>query len=291
MRLLEVIRRSASYLEERGVESPRLQVEWILSHTLRRPRLQLYLEFDRALDEAQLDSVREAVRRRGLREPLQHVLGTAAFAGLELEVSPAALIPRPETELLAERAWTWLQDRAASGIPSSDVLDWGTGTGCLAFAISRHAPGARIVAVDQSPEALALARRNAARLPESDRITFHHGDGCRELPSHLDFDLVVSNPPYIPTAELDSLQPEVRDHDPRTALDGGPDGLDYYRRLAMELPCRLRSGGALLLEFGDGQGPAVTAILEAHDWTVAECHRDHSGRERFLLATRLPAGR
>lgn len=287
VQLLELIHRGTAYLAERGVESPRLQVELLLAQTLHIPRLQLYLEFERAVSEAQVQALRDAVQRRGRREPLQHILGVAAFCGLDLEISPSALVPRPETEGLAERAWTWLRARArASAKPGPlTVLDWGTGSGCLAIAIARHTEGTRLTAIDASPEALALAARNAARHGCADRIQFLQGDGCAALAADTRFDLVVSNPPYIPSHEIPRLPPEVRDHDPRAALDGGSDGLGYYRRLAHELADRLLPGGAVVLEFGDGQGPGVTSILRERGWRVDETHRDLAGKERFLLAT------
>lgn len=288
MRLLEVLQRSTAFLGERGVESPRLQAEWILAHVLNVPRLQLYLQFDRPLAEPELVAARESILRRARRVPLQHLLGTASFCGLELEVSPDALIPRPETELLAERAWTWLQTRAGqtAGTPPPAILDWGTGTGCLALVLALRIPEARVVALDVSPAALALARRNAARHGCQDRIAFLHSDGCASLPPDARFDLIVANPPYIPTAEWSTLQPEVRDHDPRLALDGGADGLDAFRRLAVELPDHCQPGAAVLFEFGDGQAAPLKDLLGQRGWIVAEVHRDYSGRERFLLTQR-----
>lgn len=287
MRLLEVIQKSTAFLTERGVESARLQVEWILAASLGVPRLQLYLQFERVLGEAELGKVREAVRRRGRREPLQHVLGTAVFCGLEFEVGPGALVPRPETELLAERGWQWLGTRLLAGEGREGavrVLDWGTGTGCLAVTLAVRVPQVRGVGLDISPAAAELARRNVARHGVSERVRIWEGDGSVGLAEGERFDLVVSNPPYIPTAEIAGLEPEVRDHDPKVALDGGADGLEFYRRLAVEMKSRVEPDGAMLWEFGDGQGPAVVALLEAAGWIVAERHKDYSGRERFLMA-------
>ncbi len=285
MRLLEIIQRSSSFLEERGVELPRLQVEWILAHVLRVPRLQLYLQFERDIADPELGAIREAVRRRGRREPLQHVLGTAVFCGLEFGVGPEALVPRPETEMLAERAWQWLGNLPRSEIPPR-VLDWGTGTGCLAVTLAVRVPRAVVVAIDVSAAAAALARRNAARHGVEARVRVVEGSGCEALAEGEKFDLVVSNPPYIPSGEIAGLEPEVREHDPHLALDGGPDGLDLYRRLASELGPRLLPGGVVVLEFGDGQAAAVSGLLGQEGWIVGELHRDYSGRERFLLARR-----
>lgn len=284
MRLLEVIQRSTSFLESRGVESPRLQVELILAHCLRIPRLQLYLQFDRTLTQELLDPLRTAIQRRGQRVPLQHILGSTSFCGLDIEVSPDVLIPRPETEQLAEHAWTWLARNTPSLPPTPRVLDWGTGSGCLAIAIATHAPAAHVTAIDVSPASLAVARRNAERLGLTHRIEFLLADGTEALPPETRFHLAVGNPPYIPSAEIPTLQPEVRDHDPALALDGGPDGLDVYRRLAITLPARLVPPGIVLLEFGDHQAAGISQVLTHAGWTVQQIHQDLSGRDRFLRA-------
>ena len=231
MTVLEVIQRSGDYLARKGVESPRLQIELLLAQVLQMPRLKLYLNFERVLTEPELATLRAGVRRRGEREPLQHILGTASFCGLEIEVNSQVLIPRPETELLAEKAWQFLQTRP---VEAQTALDFGTGSGCLAVALAVKCPSARIHALDKSSEALAVARRNALRNGVDGRIDFRESDGLSALPRELQFDLLVSNPPYIPTAEIAGLQPEVKDHDPRLALDGGADGLEVYRRLVVE---------------------------------------------------------
>ena len=284
MTVIEIIQRSADFLERRGVESPRLQIELILAQVLHLPRLQLYLNFERPLAEPDLGIIRALVQRRGRREPLQHILGTVSFCGLELEVNERVLIPRPETELLAEQAWLFLQDSGRSLPGASRVLDYGTGSGCLAIAIARHAPNAMVYALDLSAAALETARRNALRhLPEG-RIVFHESDGFSALPPELRFELLVSNPPYIPSRDIEQLQPEVKDHDPRIALDGGLDGLDFYRRLALEAPARLAAGGHLWAEFGEGQSPSLTALFDAPPWRVVEIARDLSGRLRHIHA-------
>lgn len=284
MRLIEVIQRSTTFLESRGVESPRLQVELILAHVLRIPRLQLYLQFDRPLLPDVLDAARLAVQRRGQRIPLQHILGSTSFCGLEMEVSSDTLIPRPETEWLAEHAWNWLAQNKAALPAQPRVLDWGTGTGCLAIAIAHHHATARITAIDVSPPTLAIAQRNATRHGLADRIEFVQVDGVEPLPADLRFHLIVGNPPYIPTAEIPTLEPEVRDHDPTLALDGGPDGLVVYRRLALTLKDRLLPEGVVMLEFGDGQAREIAHVLTEAGWSDPEVHQDASGRERFLVA-------
>lgn len=282
--VLEAIQRSSEFLTRKGVESPRLQIELLLAHVLQMPRMKLYLSFDRPLSEGEVTALRELVVRRGGREPLQHIVGSVSFCGFEMEVNREVLIPRPETEMLAERAWNF-----AAGLNRErvTVMDFGTGSGCLAILIVVKCPVAAVWAVDISEAALAVARRNAARHGAAERIQFCHGDGFGALSEEMKFDLVVSNPPYIATAEIATLEPEVRDHDPGLALDGGADGLDFYRRLALEAGKHLNPGGRLMLEFGEGQGAAVSALLERSGWAVEAVEKDYSGRERILIARRV----
>jgi release factor glutamine methyltransferase len=328
--VLEVIQRSTDYLAKKGVESPRLQVELMLAHVLKLPRLQLYLNFERVLSEADLTTLRQIVQRRGTREPLQHILGSVSFCGIEIAVNRHVLIPRPETEQLAQLASQHLQARFASTfhpacghpLPSSDegrgqgegcplssptILDLCTGSGCLAIYLAVKHPSARVIATDISAEALEVALANASQGGVSERVTLLQGDlfdaltkavpspqpsppmGAREPEAKavgdIRFDLIVSNPPYIASAEIETLQPEVRDHDPRLALDGGADGLDFYRRLAMEAPRWLKPGGVLMAEFGDGQGKAVTGLFSQPSWHSPRLEKDLSERERFFIAS------
>ena len=281
MTVLEVIQRSSEFLIRKGVDSPRLQVELLLAHVLQTPRMKLYLNFERALSDEELNRLRELVKRRGEREPLQHILGSTSFCGLEMAVSRNALIPRPETELLAERAIAFL-----SALPAQapTLLDFGTGSGCLAVAIAARCPGATLHALDISESALKLARENADRHRVSDRIQFHLGDGFTALPAQAQFDLIVSNPPYIPSAEIETLQAEVRNHDPRLALDGGPDGLGFYRRLATESGHWLQPSGRLMVELGDGQATAAHGLFTTAGWTVEGVEKDYGGSDRILIA-------
>lgn len=286
MTVLEVIQRSADFLARKGVDSPRLQIELLLAHVLGLPRLQLYLNFDRPLSEQEMEAVRQLVRRRGQREPLQHLLGSTSFCGLEIAVNRDVLVPRPETEHLAELGWECLN--ACEAEPSRNVppcaLDFGTGSGCLAIALAVHCPKARLFALDLSPAALTLARQNAERHGVAEQIQFLQGDGLTVLPPDLRFDLIVANPPYIPTAEIPTLSPEVRDYDPRLALDGGPDGLDPARALAAHAAGCLLPAGRLLMEFGDGQETAVRELFHEPVWVVEAVENDLSGRARILIA-------
>ena len=283
MNVLEAIQRSADFLARKGVDSPRLQSELLLAHVLRLPRLGLYLEFARALTEIEVGALRELVKRRGQREPLQHLVGSVSFCGLEITVSPDVLIPRPETELLAERAWEFLRNRTSHLPVHPRILDYGTGSGCLAVGIAVKCPAATVVAVDISPAALEVARSNATRHRVCDRICLVASNGLGAFLPNPVFDLLVANPPYIPTVEIASLQPEVRDFDPRIALDGGTDGLDFYRRLADEaIPC-LKPGAWMMLEFGDRQADALEAIFRPPFWEIQSWEKDDTQRVRFLF--------
>jgi len=289
--VLEVIRKSAEFLGNKGVDSPRLQAELLLAHVLKLPRMKLYLNFERALSDAELTAVREAVKRRGQREPLQHIVGSTSFCGLEMIVNRNVLVPRPETELLAEHGWEFLQAIPGLNAPldrpettDRQALDFGTGSGCIAIALAVKCPAARVVALDASAEALAIAQQNAALNGARDQTEFLLGDGFGALPTGASFDLIISNPPYIPSAEIATLQPEVRDFDPRRALDGGPDGLGFYRRLAAEAAGYLTEHGRIMLEFGDGQADAVKGIFEGKAWITERVVEDYTKRPRLFIA-------
>jgi release factor glutamine methyltransferase len=300
--VLEAIQKSADFLAKRGVESPRLQTELFLAHLLKMPRMNLYLNFERALTPAETDSLREAVVRRSKHEPLQHIIGSMSFCGCEITVNRHALVPRPETELLAEEGWKFLATFKAQ---PPRALDFGTGTGCIAIALAKKCPDAKITCVDISAEALKLAKENAERNDVAGCINFLQvdamplkfssigGEGRGEGAAHffgldslneVQFDLIISNPPYIATAEIATLQPEVRDFDPRMALDGGADGLDFYRMLAACAKAYLKSSGRIMLEFGDGQAEAIRQIFENEKWIVEAVKEDYSQRARILIA-------
>ena len=279
MTVLEVIKRSTEYLESKGVDSPRLQIELLLAHVLKLPRLKLYLDFERQLSERELDTVRAMVKRRGEREPLQYIVGTTSFCGLEISVTPAVLIPRPETELLVEQAWAFLASRGDS---AATVLDFGTGSGCIAIAIAHKFPACEVHAIDASQEALQVAQANAGRL--NAKVHFHRSFAIDDLTSPRPLDLVVSNPPYIPDAEMETLQPEVRDYEPRMALGGGSEGLDFYRMIASRARMRLTATGCAIVELGHGQEGAVRAIFEGEGWFVETVVADYAGTPRILIA-------
>ena len=281
MTVLEAIQKSTEFLAKKGVESPRLQTELLLAHLLKMPRMKLYLNFDRVLTAPETDGLREFIKRRGQREPLQHIVGSTSFCGYEIAVSRHALIPRPETEMLAELGWKFLSTR---NLQPSTALDFGTGTGCIAIALAAKCPNGKITALDVSAEALALAKQNATQNKVAERIEFLHADGFAALTATTQFDLLVSNPPYIASAEIETLDPEVKDFDPHGALDGGADGLDFYRRLAVEAKSFLKPDGKIMLEFGDGQADDIKKIFEGEKWIVEAVQEDYSQRARILIA-------
>ncbi|PYJ08498.1 MAG: peptide chain release factor N(5)-glutamine methyltransferase [Verrucomicrobia bacterium] len=274
MTILEAIQRSTDFLARKGVESPRLQTELLLAHLLKLPRLQLYLNFERSLTGQEVEALREMVKRRGQREPLQFIVGSTSFCGLEIAVNRHVLIPRPETELLAERGWTFLTQLSTLNPQPSTALDLGTGSGCLAIALAFNCPSALLYATDLSPTALDLARQNADRHGLAGRIHFLQGDGFAALPGQLSLDLIVSNPPYIPTADLPALQPEVSAYEPRQALDGGAGGIDFYRRIAADAAPFLKPSGKIMLEFPSAKFSSNKTGLSKLSWTTTLSARE-----------------
>jgi release factor glutamine methyltransferase len=281
MTVLEGIQKSTEFLTKKEIESPRLQAELLLAHVLKLPRMKLYLNFERALTDEETSTYRELVKRRAQHEPLQHITGSTSFCGLEMTVNRHVLVPRPETEILAEAGWSFL---STINPQLSTALDFGTGSGCIAIALAVKSPNAKITALDISPDALETAKQNSARNNVAEKIEFIHGDGFASLTAGIQFDLIISNPPYIPTAEIATLQPEVRDYDPRGALDGGADGLDFYRRFATDAQKFLKPGGKIMLEFGDGQGDSIRKIFEEQKWIVEAIREDYTQRQRILIA-------
>lgn len=275
---LKVLTWTKEYLAARGIENARREAEWLLCAATGLDRVGLYLNFDKPLNEVELAAYRAMVIRRGRREPLQHILGTQEFCGLEFEVSPDVLIPRHDTETLVEAALARMP-RAGS------VLDVGTGSGCIAVALARQLPGAAVTAIDISDKALLVARRNADR--NGVAVEFLHGSLLKPVAGRC-FDLIVSNPPYIPAADIEALDPEVRDFDPRGALDGGADGLDIYRLLVPAALSCLNPAGWLLVEVGIGQSEAVAQLIRecsSYGEPVMAC--DPGGIERVVGAQKI----
>lgn len=285
--VLRLMRWSGEYLEGKGVERGRLDAEHLLAHTLGVGRLQLYLQYDRPLERAELDRFRPLLRRRAEREPLQYILGRAAFRGLDLTVDRRVLIPRPETEVLVDEVLAWTASQGREGLTAVDV---GTGSGAIALSLAVEGPFSRVVATDASEGALEVARANARALELEGRLDLRSGALFEPLGADERFDVVVSNPPYVAEAEVPGLEPEVGVWEPREALLGGPDGLTVLRGLVDGAVGHLEPGGLLALEVGAGQAALVLAEVEAQGaYDDVRVRRDLAGLERIVLARR--AGR
>ena len=273
--VLSILEWTAEFFTRRGIEGGRRDAELLLAHVLQLDRVGLYLNHDRPLDEAERTAYRGLVELRGRRQPLQYILGEVEFWSLPLKVRPGVLIPRADSEILVEEALRLIGSEAAGR-----VLDIGTGSGALAIAIAHERPNLDVRGVDVNDDVLSLARENALRSGVAERCSWQSEDLFRL--SEGGFELVVSNPPYIPSAEIDTLMPEVRDHEPRLALDGGTDGLDAYRALARQARELLVPGGWLLVEVGAGQAEQVRQLWQEAGLRELFVRRDYASIERVV---------
>ncbi|MEI6564128.1 MAG: peptide chain release factor N(5)-glutamine methyltransferase [bacterium] len=280
--LIEVLQSGTAYLAGRGVESARLVMEQLMSHILDCPRLQLYIRFESVVPESHLVSLRDGIKRLGSGEPLQYVVGDTEFMGHRFKTDARALIPRPDTESLVIRvlecAPLWVMDNPV-------IADIGTGSGCVAISLALVKSEARYRAVDAREAALELARENAAMNGVAPLMEFRCGnllEGFEPESLHA----VVANLPYIPTVECQQLPRHIRDYEPLSALDGGADGLDFIRQLAVQAFRVLRPGGWLFLEIGFDQGALVVEWLENHQFTDIRIHKDLGNRDRVVVASR-----
>lgn len=282
----EIIVEARRLLERAGIESAEQEALWIVEHVLRLPAHHVLTDRDRLLSSVELVAVRGLIARRVGREPLQYILGTQEFCGLEFEVNPAVLIPRPETELLVE----YVAQRISAERQAA-IIDVCTGSGCIAVAIARLRPHARVVATDLSSSSLAVARQNASRHGVGERVTWLEGDLLRPLAEQGlegQVDVIVSNPPYIAEAEWATLQPEVKLFEPRGALVAGPQGTELHERLLQESGRYLAPGGAVIMEIGAGQARALRRIVD--QISGYRFHRlvyDEAGLERVVIVERV----
>lgn len=279
--VLEIIKRTTEFLAGKGIESPRLNAELLIGHALQRKRMQLYLEFERPLAEAELETIRPLVRRRAQHEPLQYIVGETDFFGLRLKVDRRALIPRPETEQLVEHVVALF----STSEPPASVLDLGTGSGAIALALAKHFPLATVVAVDSSEAALALARENAANTSLTERVQFQLSDWLTAI-SPREFDVIVSNPPYLSDVETAETALEVRGFEPLGALAAREQGLADLARIIHDSPKFLRLGGVLALETGISQHAKLAVLAQGAGFVRTESKRDLAGRDRFVFAFR-----
>lgn len=288
---LTLTRVASDHMQERGIENARLEAEFLLASVLGVSRLDLYLQFDRPLTEAEVDRFRELVRRRLRREPLQYILGEAHFRELVLKVDRRVLIPRPETEVLVGAVLDWVRDRAGSGEMGPDgpsALDIGTGSGAIILSLAKEGPFERLVATDISADSLEVARENAERTGLASRVEFREGALWEPLAEGEKFDVVVSNPPYIAESERAELEPEVEAWEPAGALFAGENGLAVLDELIAGAPAHLDPGGLLALEIGADQWDSVRErIAAAGRYGEPRLVRDLAGRDRVVLAELL----
>jgi len=270
---------TTQHFEKLDVDSPRLTAELLLAHVLHASRVRLYTDLDRPLEASELAAYRGLIARRASGEPTSYLTGTREFYGRTFAVDARVLVPRPETELLVEAVLQAVPRDAAVRI-----LDLCTGSGCVGITLALERPAARVLATDTSPDALDVARANAAALGAAERFEVRLGDLFAPVEDEAPFDVVVANPPYVARGDLPTLPAEVR-REPQGALDGGPDGLDGGRRIAAAAPRRLVPGGLLALEIGDRQGPAVHSLLEAGGYGSVRIERDLARHDRLALGT------
>ena len=281
-RVLDIIKSSTDFLEKKGVPDARLDAEILLGSVLEKNRLELYMFFDRPMSRGEMDLYREHIRRRGSREPLQHILGETGFMNLTIKTTRAALIPRPETEILVEKVM------AISPKTGARILDIGTGTGCIAIALAQELDEVKVLGIDISSEALDLAKENASL--NQTQVSFQTIDILNDLPKIEErFDLVVSNPPYIDRSETDQLQEEVIGFDPALALFADNDGLKFYQRFAEILPELLIPSGHFFFEFGGShQEKAVLNIFMEKGYQDLEIIQDYNGDPRIISGKYQP---
>lgn len=279
--ILKLLEWSTQYFQNKGIESPRLESELLLAKSLDLSRVQLYMQFDRPLQETELQNFKSLLKRRTEREPLAYILGKKEFYSLEFEVTPDVLIPRPETELLVEKS---IQPLTPHPSPLS-ILDIGTGSGCIAISVAKHLPEAKITAVDISKEALEVAKRNAEKHGVEKQIDFIQMDFNSPHPSpltsHQKFDLILSNPPYIATDEISKLAPELQ-FEPRSALDGGKNGLDFYKILLPWSFEHLNPEGKALFEIGCDQAESLEKLATNAGFQKISIIKDYAGHPRVV---------
>lgn len=281
-----VLEWTAGFFGRKSVDQPRLAAELLLAHVLGCPRIKLYTDYERPLSDKQLADYRQLVQRAAEDEPIAYLTGKAHFFNLEFVVTRDVLIPRPDTETLVENVLQ--QVRHEAGLEAPRVLDLCTGSGCIACAIAGHLKGSTVAATEISPAAVQIAKQNIERLGLGERVTVLEGDLFEPLANLLDprpFDIIVSNPPYIPSNQIAQLDRSVKDYEPIGALDGGLDGLAFHRRILSQAPPRLRQGGRIYLEIAFDQGEAAMAVAAEHsEFEEPRLLKDFGGRDRVLTA-------
>jgi release factor glutamine methyltransferase len=283
-RIRELLHRAEDHLVRHGVPNARRNAEWMLCHTLGWSMLDLYVQSGERLKEERVDAFWQRVERRARREPLQYILGSTEFMSLPFDVRPGVFVPRPETEVLVvERAEALLRPRPLH--EPLRVLDLCCGSGIIGVSLAGRIPNLLVTAVDVSHDAADLTAHNAGKNGVADRVRVVEADAYAWLDGSRErFAAILCNPPYIGSSELAALPREVREHEPARALDGGPDGLDFYRRVIPALRARLAADGFVMFEIGDTQGSAVSSLLRGAGFAAVEVLKDLSGRDRVVTA-------
>ncbi len=278
--ILEILQWTTGFFKERDIDSPRLTAEVLLAYVLGQDRMYLYIHFDQPIQQEERERYKQLIRQRAQGMPTQYLTGKQEFWSLEFEVGPGVLVPRPETEHLVEAAI-----QRAKDFSQPRILDIGTGSGAIAISLQHELPNASVWAGDLSEEALTIAAKNAEKLLDNDKpVSFHHGDLFEPFQG-MTFDIIVSNPPYIAAKEYAALAREVKDHEPKSALYAGEQGLDVYQRLIAETPSYLVPDGYILLEIGFGQCETVTTLLQEQGLAIEEIIEDYAGIERVIAAS------
>ncbi len=284
----QIIQWSTEYLVKKGIDTPRLDSEVLLAHVLNIDRTNLFLDPQRSLSSHQLQSFKKLIGRRSLREPLSYITGFKEFWSLNFKVNRHVLIPRPETEILVQKTLEILKEHCSNHTGLFYVNDIGTGSGNIAVSLCKKRGNLRVVATDHTGEALSMASENTRLNNCEKQICFQKTDLFGEFKRTSDknkFDLIVSNPPYIPSDEIETLAPEIKDYEPRIALEGGPDGLNFYKKIITEVPNHLIKGGFIILEMGYNQGKAISKIFsEQGFFSEIEISKDYSGKDRVISA-------
>ncbi len=278
--VLDVLKKSEAFFEKAGLESPKVNAEWLVAETLGCKRLELYLQWERPLEEAVLSVLRERIQRRAKGEPLEYILGNVEFHEIRLNVAPGVLVPRKETELLVDHVISRLD-----GVESPRIVDLGTGSGAIALALANSLPNAKVLAVERSKDALVQAKANAEALGLRERVSFRSGNWLDGL--SFEADCIVSNPPYLTEEEWESAQTDVRVHEPKEALVAAEEGLADLRVIVTEAYTRLATGGILALETGIAHGERLSQLARQLGYKDSIVEKDDSGRDRFFFANKL----
>lgn len=268
-RIIDILKVSEKLLGEKGVENPRLNAELLLCNTLNTERIKLYLDFEKPLTQFEIDDYRSKMKRRLNREPLQYITGHTGFYGMTFRVNPSVLIPRPETELLVEKSLQFIKEQK---LENPKILEIGTGSGCISIAVAKNI-ACDIDTIDISDDSLIVAKENSDSNGTSSRITFHKKDITKNIDSFTEYDLIISNPPYIGKDGIPGLQEEIRNYEPLNALSDGNDGMDFYRKI-IEIAGRSADITKLLLEIGDGKKEKIESFLKENNITKFEFYKD-----------------